>query len=130
MKKVIIICAIVLIAMSVSGQSKLRAYSTSVTSLNEETSTFGEWSEPNPSTILIFLNKMTITIYSKETQNLSVISIGDIVNEEKGGTSITMSCIDGSGIKCSITIWSTEAYRYVFLQYSNVIFLYNCFDEP
>lgn len=132
MKKLLTLIFALLIGVSVYSQDafKLRTQTSMISQYNETTKTYGDWSKENPCSILIVMNKTTIDIYSKETQHISIITVGEVKPDDNNGTYFTMTCVDGQGIRCNVMIQCTKEETYhVYVIYSDIMLAYNCLKE-
>jgi hypothetical protein len=109
---------------------KLRAKTSSFSFYSKEHQVYDDWSDPTSCDILIVVKDHTVDIYSKITQNLSIVSISELQKDEKDVPYFFMSCVDGNGIRCNILLYVLHNDEYtLLLQYSDVIFAYGCIVE-
>ena len=90
-----------------------------------------DWSEWNECNIIIVSNleKMTFTIYSKETQEFDIVDFLPKKYDKDGFEIFEMVCIDKNGVKCHIRQRflnkNSSPRSQLYVDYSNIIYVYN-----
>ncbi len=132
MKKIITIFAFLLLSVFAQAQDqekviKLRCEVATVSYYDEAAGEFGKFEEPIKTNIVIVVGTNQVTIWSKETQKLSILSKSDKLFDKENNAYFYLYCIDGAGIRCNVIFYENRDGTYdIFLQYSDIMFVYSC----
>lgn len=131
MKKLLILILLEIVTVATYSQDlKLRAHSTTF-SYADKNGAFSDLGiNEHKSNILIAIGKNTVTVYAKKQTTYSIIAKDEIKYDSIGAYS-TISLLDDEGIQCIGKIYipeKTDTYHLI-IQYSNVMFVYNCKEE-
>lgn len=97
--------------------------------VNETTHTWGNWSDWEPTRILIVVNStdQRITVYSSEVQLYDIVSVLEERHVDEDGDIVTLfAAVDQDGVVCHI-LWTETHNKYMrmYIYYQNIKWVYN-----
>jgi hypothetical protein len=120
-------------SFSHSQVTKFKTTSGSTKIFNENTQRWKDWEKlTNGADILITLDitNERIKIFSKTEQVFDIIKYFDKKTDDDGDDIISFQCVDQDGLKCKIRfviLNSQEGRKQVYIDYSDMIILYNIY---
>lgn len=86
------------------------------------------WSDWEDCSVLVVLNfnRETITIYSKEVQEYDIVSYEDVKDDNEGGQSLKLICVNEDGLRCHIRIRTlSNGRRQLYVDFNDMMWVYN-----
>ena len=101
MKKIILSIMLLLFCVFTEAQDviKLRSNVVTATLYDESSKEYSKYEEPVKTNILIVLEETKVTIYSQQTQNISILSTSEKLYTKKYEPYFLLECIDSNGIR-------------------------------
>jgi len=130
MKKIILSIMLLLFCFFAEAQDviKLRSDVVTVALFDESIGEYSKYEEPVKTNILIVLEETKVTIYSQEVQKISILKTSEKLYTKKYEPYFLLECVDGNGIRCNVilSVTSLNTIDAVLLQYSDIMFVYDC----
>ncbi|MCQ2324615.1 MAG: hypothetical protein MJZ58_00290 [Paludibacteraceae bacterium] len=122
----VVLMSIMCVASVFSEVNKFQAYEVSYKSQNE----WGGWSDWSPwksCNILVVMNidNDRVNIYSQTTQEYDIIEYGNQENDNDGGITTALKCVDADGLRCDMRLRQYDDVWQLYVDYSDFIFVYN-----
>lgn len=76
--------------------------------------------------VVLNFNRETITIYSKEVQEYDIVSYEDVKDDNEGGQSLKLICVNEDGLRCHIRIRTlSNGRRQLYVDFNDMMWVYN-----
>lgn len=130
-KKHILLSIVIMFTLCVKAQVyKYKTESISYKFKNYDGS-WEDWSKWEETKVLVVINidLMRISIYSKETQVYDIAEYEGKIIDSDGDENIVFYCIDSKGKTCRVKLLTIKnnQQRQIYINYSDVIFAYNIY---
>jgi hypothetical protein len=126
MKKLLIIFALVMFFTGFGQINKLRT--TGVAYKYKTTKGWSDWSNWKDISILILvnLNDLRITVYSKEVQTFDIITVSDTYKKD-GVDTLDMYCVDSDGKKLIVSL-TNDKEIHLYIRYNDWQHVYSAYN--